>query len=177
MTRDDYQEPTEPTVEELELEYLRQERSRLSAERDSLRAALVEAQEIGARKDEALNDCIDEICNLRNARTTHWAEADLQQIKRARAALALTQTPNLYRELQAEIEGLNKEVLELEAERDFKQDLLDKSEDENDALKTHLRRFTHLSSGYDFDECKRIIEEAAKQATEALSAIGRKGGE
>jgi hypothetical protein len=75
------------------------------AESDSLRAALVEAQEIGARKDEALNYVLN--MDLVPFESEEEADSGTRRVlsdqiteiaKLATAALALTQTPNLYRE-------------------------------------------------------------------------------
>jgi chromosome segregation ATPase len=78
---------------------------------DSLSSALVEAQEIGARKDEALKKA--EIASKNVG--SEWEYGDLTfGIMHLRCvieeALALTQTPNLYRELTAENEGLKESL-------------------------------------------------------------------
>jgi chromosome segregation ATPase len=67
---------------------------------DSLSSALVEAQEIGARKDEAIRKAFSALCVILQIfaitprlRTRLVSVGDM-----IKAALALTQTPNLYRE-------------------------------------------------------------------------------
>jgi hypothetical protein len=146
MTHDAYQEPTEPTVEELELEYLRQERSRLSAECDSLRAALVEAQEIGERKD-------DIIRRVQKHLIRGYYRGNNEAVDDLTSALALTQTPNLYRELTERIK-------------------------ENERMARQIKVLVKASETVAGNpECPEQFSTALYSSVKDAVAIGRKGGE
>jgi hypothetical protein len=82
-------------------------------EKETAEAALVEAQEIGARKDDALIIARDKFFSYS---TLHFAKYTVEGNEKGRSnfalyeqmkdALALTQTPNLYRELTERIREL-----------------------------------------------------------------------
>jgi chromosome segregation ATPase len=126
-----------------------------------LRRQLVEAQEIGARKDEALklaNKALNWFFTYFPSHSLAFktAETALQSI-----ALALTQTPNLYREMADRNTSLGDENARLK-------ELLGK-------VRQHMERADH-SAGQDDAYVARIhIQNALSE--KALSAIGRKGGE